>query len=118
MAVAGPSLGLSFEVRWKPFFLDGTLPGGEGKDKAAHYQQKFGAARVAQMLPMMQRTFADAGLPSYNLGGKVGNTLDSHRLMELALQQGGPELQVSLWRGVGPAHTCEQQILALSSCVL
>jgi len=96
MAVAGPTLGLSFEVRWKPFFLDGSLPGGEGKDKAAHYQMKFGAARVAQMQPTMQRTFADAGLPTYNLGGRVGNTLDSHRLMELALQQGGPALQDAL----------------------
>ena len=96
MTIAGETMGMDFSIVWRPFFLDPRLPGGEGKDKQEHYKQKFGAARVAQMMPRMVQTFADEGIPGYSIEGKVGNTLDSHRLLEYALQQGGPVLQDSL----------------------
>ena len=48
------------------------------------------------MLPFMQQTFAGEGIEGYSLDGKVANTLDSHRLMELAAQQGGAPLQDKL----------------------
>lgn len=88
MAVAREQLGLAFEVRWAPFFLDPSLPSEpEGKDKLAHYNAKFGAARVAAMMPQMAATFAGEGLPEYAQAGRVGNTFDSHRLLELAAAQ-------------------------------
>mmetsp|Transcript_29877 Transcript_29877/g.91697 ORF Transcript_29877/g.91697 Transcript_29877/m.91697 type:complete len:143 (-) Transcript_29877:365-793(-) len=48
------------------------------------------------MEPAMRRTFEEAGLPPFSLEGRVGATLDSHRLMELAKRQGGPQLQDAL----------------------
>ena len=33
MAVASKSMAMDFSIKWKPFFLDPRLPGGEGKDK-------------------------------------------------------------------------------------
>lgn len=86
---------LCYEVTWKPFFLDATLPR-DGKNKLAHYKTKFGEDRVAQMLPGMKKTFRDEGIEGYTLDGKVANTLDSHRLMELAGKQGGAPLQDKL----------------------
>lgn len=96
MSIASQTLAMDFEVSWKPFFLDPRLPGGEGTDKLAHYKAKFGADRVAQMMPRMVQTFKDEGIPGYNIGGRVGNTMDSHRLLEYALKRGGPAKQDAL----------------------
>lgn len=40
------------KVRWYPFQLNPNAPL-EGEDKLTMYNQKFGPARVASMLPMM-----------------------------------------------------------------
>ena len=45
-------------IRWHPFLLDPTLPK-EGMSKMARYESKFGAARVAAMLPHMAKVGAD-----------------------------------------------------------
>ena len=49
--------------------------------------QKFGAARVAQMVPFMKSVFESVGVMGYSLEGNVSSTLDSHRLLEHALAQ-------------------------------
>ena len=49
--------------------------------------QKFGAARVAQMVPFMKSVFESVGVNGYSLEGNVSSTLDSHRLLEHALAQ-------------------------------
>ena len=77
---------IDVQVRWWPFFLDRTLPV-PGHDKMEHYNRKFGADRVRQMIPMMKRTAAAHGI-DMNYGGKVGNTMDSHRLISFAQKSG------------------------------
>ena len=77
---------LSFEVRWQPFFLDPSLTK-QGVSKKQRYMQKFGAARVAQMVPFMKSVFESVGVNGYSLEGNVSSTLDSHRLLEHALAQ-------------------------------
>ena len=54
------------------------------------YEQKFGAARTKQMIPMMRQT-GEACTPPirFSYGGMTANSLDGHRLMELAWEQGG-----------------------------
>ncbi|GAX73894.1 hypothetical protein CEUSTIGMA_g1344.t1 [Chlamydomonas eustigma] len=86
--------GVDFEVRWHPYQLNPNAPK-EGQNKLQMYQDKFGAARVAQMLPQMTKVYSDLGL-NYSIGGLTGNTLDSHRLIYWAGQQGGAEVQNSL----------------------
>ncbi|KAL3149651.1 hypothetical protein ABBQ38_013483 [Trebouxia sp. C0009 RCD-2024] len=76
----------SFEVRWHPFFLNPDASK-EGVNKLEMYKQKFGEQRVQQMVPMLTQTFAKEGL-SYTMDGQTGNTLNSHRLIALAGQQG------------------------------
>lgn len=81
------------EVVWHPFYLDPTTPA-EGVDKLTRYREKFGAARIGPMLEHMKRVGAAEGIAfSYDGTGKVAHTLNSHRLMEAAYEQGGAALQ-------------------------
>lgn len=74
------------EVRWHPFLLNPKAPM-EGHDKLQYYYEKFGETRVRGMIEHMKKIFSERGL-DYKIGGKTGNTMDSHRLLELAAQQG------------------------------
>jgi len=116
--MASQAMALDFSIEWKPFFLDPRLPGGEGKDKLEHYKAKFGAERVAQMMPRMVQTFADEGIPGYSIGGRVGNTLDSHRLLEHALRVGGPSKQDALVEVLFDRYFLKGQPLSSRSVLL
>lgn len=70
------------EIRWKPFFLDPTLPqksvdkmmrckGSHRRVQDAYLvadNMKFGASRVAQMIPHMQAVGAEEGI-NFSYGG-------------------------------------------------
>ena len=118
MKIASDSMGLEFSVSWRPFFLDPRLPGGDGKDKMQHYRDKFGAERVAQMMPRMVQTFADEGIPGYSIDGRVGNTMDSHRLLEYALTKGGPQKQDELVEVLFDRYFLKGQALSSRSVLL
>ncbi|KAG6542201.1 hypothetical protein Mapa_016434 [Marchantia paleacea] len=75
-----------FEVRWHPYMLNPNVPK-EGVNKLEHYKQKFGSMRVQSMVDRVGQVFAGLGV-QYSMGGKTGNTLDSHRLIALAGRQG------------------------------
>ncbi|KAL3797361.1 hypothetical protein HJC23_010487 [Cyclotella cryptica] len=83
---------LSFDVRWRPFQLNPDFPPGKGLDKMAYYYSKFGEDNVKRMIPRMKATALEHGI-NMNYGGTVGNTLDSHRLIWLAREVGGSDLQ-------------------------
>jgi predicted DsbA family dithiol-disulfide isomerase len=102
---------LEVDVRWRPFFLDPSLPR-EGVDKLAHYKRKFGEERMAQMIPYMRATGAKETPPiAFSYGGRISNTLDSHRLLELAHEQGGASLQNALVERLAHAYfEAEQDI--------
>lgn len=73
---------------WRPFQLDPTLPT-PGTDKQTRYAQKFGA-RIGPMLQQLTATGKGWGI-DFNFTGKIGNTLNAHRLVEWSKQaaQGG-----------------------------
>ena len=103
----GPALGLQFEIRWRPYQLNPTQ-----KDavKLDMYNSKFGAARVAQMLPQMAAVGAQCDPPiKFSYGGMIGNTLDAHRLLELAWRQGGAALQNAVQERLFRAYFEEEQ---------
>ena len=82
---------LEVQLSWKPFMLAPDLPAA-GINKLSHYNAKFGAARVAAMLPVMQEVGLKEGI-SFSYGGLIANTLDTHRLLAWALAEGGPSVQ-------------------------
>eukprot|EP01094_Clydonella_sp_ATCC50884_P016835 TRINITY_DN2839_c0_g2_i2.p1 TRINITY_DN2839_c0_g2~~TRINITY_DN2839_c0_g2_i2.p1 ORF type:complete len:185 (+),score=75.99 TRINITY_DN2839_c0_g2_i2:153-707(+) len=83
--------GIDFEVRWRPFMLDPSLPA-EGVDKISRYNAKFGPERVQKMLPYMKSVGEQDGI-AFSYGGLVGNTFDSHRLIEWSWSKGGASCQ-------------------------
>mmetsp|Transcript_17205 Transcript_17205/g.66959 ORF Transcript_17205/g.66959 Transcript_17205/m.66959 type:complete len:169 (+) Transcript_17205:245-751(+) len=52
-------------------------------DKVELYNMKFGPDRVKRMLPQMIATGKGEGI-NFSYGGRIGNTEDSHRVIELA----------------------------------
>ncbi|KAK9272939.1 hypothetical protein L1049_003318 [Liquidambar formosana] len=74
-----------FEVKWHPFFLNPSAPK-EGINKQEFYAAKFGP-RSEQIKARMSEVFRGLGL-EYDMSGLTGNTLDSHRLIFFAGQQG------------------------------
>eukprot|EP00291_Cryptomonas_curvata_P023869 CAMPEP_0172159772 /NCGR_PEP_ID=MMETSP1050-20130122/5167_1 /TAXON_ID=233186 /ORGANISM="Cryptomonas curvata, Strain CCAP979/52" /LENGTH=181 /DNA_ID=CAMNT_0012829419 /DNA_START=192 /DNA_END=734 /DNA_ORIENTATION=+ len=79
---------VDFQINWRPFFLNPAQDAPkEGEDKLVMYNRKFGAQRIAQMLPRMTQVFAGLGI-TYSMGGRTGNTIDSHRLITWAGRQG------------------------------
>lgn len=79
---AGKGPKFEVEVKWKPFFLNPGLPK-EGLPKIEVYNRKFGPERVKAMLPQMVATGKAEGI-AFSYGGLIGNTEDSHRVIELA----------------------------------
>jgi len=73
-------------VNWKPFFLNPQAPT-PGVDKMEHYYQKFGKERVDKMIPYMKEQGSKVGI-KFSYKGKVGNTMDSHRLLYFARDNG------------------------------
>lgn len=118
MQIASSTMSIDFSVRWRPFFLDARLPGGEGTDKMAHYKRKFGAERVAQLAPRMIQTFRDEGIPGYTMEGRVGNTMDSHRLLEYAHTQGGAAKQDALMEELFDRYFLKGHALSSRSVLL
>jgi predicted DsbA family dithiol-disulfide isomerase len=67
---------------WQPFQLDPTLPT-PGVNKMERYKKKFGEARIAPMLAGMQANGKAWGI-NFDYGGTIGNTVNSHRLVEFS----------------------------------
>ncbi|KAF6246659.1 DSBA-like thioredoxin domain-containing protein [Scenedesmus sp. NREL 46B-D3] len=76
-----------FDVHWLPYQLN-PAAGPEAINKLQYYNDKFGPARVAQIIPNMQQTFASEGL-QYSIGGNTGNTRRAHRLMSWVAKEHG-----------------------------
>ncbi|PHT56987.1 hypothetical protein CQW23_05473 [Capsicum baccatum] len=74
-----------FEIKWHPFLLNPSAPK-EGVNKKDYYRNKFGP-RSEQMMSKMSEVFKGLGL-EYNMSGLTGSSLDSHRLLYFAGQQG------------------------------
>ncbi|KAK3346810.1 DSBA-like thioredoxin domain-containing protein [Lasiosphaeria hispida] len=72
----------TFNISWHPFYLDPTSPN-VGIPIRTHIARKFGPERV----PMMQARMVAMGEPegiNFTWGGKIGNTRNAHRLVQLA----------------------------------
>ncbi|KAI4346732.1 hypothetical protein L6164_007604 [Bauhinia variegata] len=74
-----------FELHWRPFQLDPSAPK-EGIDKREYYIRRFGPSaeqKHAHMAEVLKGLCLE-----YNMSGLTGNTMDSHRLIYFAGQQG------------------------------
>ena len=72
--------------------MNPDFPAGSGRSKLEYYESKFGKQKVDVMIPRMKGVAAEHGI-EMEYGGTVGNTFDSHRLIWLAREVGGSDLQ-------------------------
>lgn len=99
------------QVRWRPFELNPDMPA-EGEEQEAHLQRKYGrsAEEGAAVRSKMKEIAASAGVSLSPEGEGEGrpammwNTRDCHKLLALALEQMGPEVQTALKLALFEAH--------------
>jgi predicted DsbA family dithiol-disulfide isomerase len=77
----------TFTISWHPFYLDPTLPK-VGVDRNTHLARKFGPERAALATAHLKRLGEAEGI-RFSFQGKVGNTRDAHRLVQLAKTKSG-----------------------------
>ena len=78
--------GDSFAVSWRPFQLNPNSPRGQSVEKADSYERKFGTEQANLVFERLRSAGKGAGI-KFSFGGRTGNTLDSHRLLEFARQK-------------------------------
>jgi predicted DsbA family dithiol-disulfide isomerase len=84
--------GLSFQIHWNPFQLNPDMPK-EGRDRAAYRAWKFGSQEKATALDQrITEAAAAVGLRfRTDLMTRTPNTIDAHRLIWFAGQNGGQD---------------------------
>lgn len=73
----------SFRITWKPYYLDPTLPQGASYTVRERMGQKFGTDRVEALTARLATIGRTEGI-CFSFEGKMGNTRDAHRLVQLA----------------------------------
>lgn len=74
------------ELNWRPFELDASTPM-VSTNKMERYYAKFGKPACDQMLPRMKTVGNEYGI-NFSYGGLIGNTFNSHRLVQYAKDKG------------------------------
>lgn len=77
------------EIMWRPFQLDPTLPP-EGKDRKTYLDEKFGGSEEARAIyDRVREAGAAEGIAfAFDKIERSPNTLDAHRLIHWAAQEG------------------------------
>jgi predicted DsbA family dithiol-disulfide isomerase len=72
----------TFTISWHPFYLDPSLPK-VGVDRNVVLAKRFGPERMAMAKAHLKAVGEAEGI-KFSLQGKIGNTRDAHRLVQLA----------------------------------
>lgn len=108
------------EIRWRPFELNPDMPT-TGEEQEAHLQRKYGrpAEEGARIRGQMKQVAQDAGISLTYEGdadpappAMMWNTRDCHKLLGLALEQMGPEVQTQLKLALFEAHFNQRRDLS------
>ena len=99
------------EIRWRPFELNPDMPK-EGEEQEAHLQRKYGrSAEQGAAVRSQMRTIAEGAGVSLAYEGEgdpppamMWNTRDCHKLLTLALDAMGPQVQTQLKLAMFEAH--------------
>lgn len=87
-----------FNITWKPYYLDPSLPQGRSFPVLERMAQKFGPDRQEAITKRLALMGQGEGI-CFSFQGKLGNTRDAHRLVQLARNKDagkGSEVQEKL----------------------
>ncbi len=108
------------QLRWRPFELNPDMAK-EGEDAEAHLQRKYGrSAEEGKATRNKMREIAESAGVSLSYEGDADpapaammwNTRDCHKLLGLALEQLGPEVQTQLKLAMFKAHFNQREDLS------
>lgn len=102
------------EVVWRSYQLDPSAPQVPTEKTVESLARKYGRTieGARQMMDQVEAVAAEEGL-LYRLGDTLRvNTVDAHRLLHLALDQGGPQLQGRLKEALLAAYFIEVENVA------
>jgi predicted DsbA family dithiol-disulfide isomerase len=101
------------EVTWRSFQLDPSAPA-EGGDMATELGRKYGGGREAAlgMMAQVSSVAAGDGLEYHLDRTTLANTRDAHRLLHLAHELGGAELQGALKERLMRAYFTEALVVS------
>ena len=105
-ALAGSPHAGDVEVVLRSFELDPNAPVGSSEPMVDVLASKYGVApdEAARMMARTEDLSAAEGLEMHMEKTLHSNTVDAHRLLHLALETGGPELQLALNAALVDAH--------------
>jgi len=100
--------GLTVTTRWLPFELNPDMPA-SGMDRGEYRSAKFGSWERSQTLDaQVAAEGAREGIAfRHDLMERTPNTRDSHRLIWLAGEAGGPEVQNRVVEALFSAYFCQ-----------
>jgi predicted DsbA family dithiol-disulfide isomerase len=102
------------EIVWRSFLLDPGAPAEPVEDVATTLGRKYGGGPEAgrQMIDRVEAVAAEEGMVwRHHQSPRVG-TVDAHRLLHLALREGGPEVQGRLKEALLAAYFTHAQNVA------
>lgn len=107
------------EVVMRPFQLDATLSPDPARaiDSSEHYARKFGP-QFKQMQARVVQVAKDIGIDYQAESVRVTNTLDGHRLIWLAEQEGGSALQARVAEGLFKAYFTDGRVVSDTATLL
>jgi predicted DsbA family dithiol-disulfide isomerase len=102
------------EVVWRSFQLDPSAPVVPVETVAESLGRKYGGGPEAgkQMIDRVEAVAAEEGLLFRHHASLRVNTVDAHRVLHLALETGGPELQGRLKEALLSAYFVETENVA------
>jgi predicted DsbA family dithiol-disulfide isomerase len=102
------------EIVWRSFQLDPAAPAAPTETVAESLGRKYGGGPEAgrQMIDRVEAVAAEEGLLFRHHQSLRANTVDAHRLLHLALETGGPELQGRLKEALLSAYFVETENVA------
>ncbi len=114
-ALAGSDLPADeIEIVWRSFQLDPSAPAEPTQTVAEWLGAKYGGGPEAgrQMVDRVEGVAAEEGLLFRHHASLRVNTVDAHRVLHLALETGGPDLQGRLKEALLAAYFCETENVA------
>jgi predicted DsbA family dithiol-disulfide isomerase len=113
-ALAGFDHAEAVEVVWHSYQLDPGAPSEPTESVAEHLGRKYGGGPGAgsQMIDRVEAVAAEEGLVYRLHQARRANTVDAHRLLHLALDEGGPQTQGRLKEALLAAYFVEARNVA------
>jgi predicted DsbA family dithiol-disulfide isomerase len=113
-ALADFEHGAEVEVVWHSFQLDPGAPAEPTESVAEYLGRKYGGGPVAgaQMIDRVEAVAAEEGLVYRLHQAQRANTVDAHRLLHLALDEGAPGVQDQLKEALLAAYFTEARNVA------